>query len=88
MNKFFTRFKASEHGGEYLMRFISAWLCSLILILPLRSISKVFVLVFVVVVSVVFVAGSVVAGAVVAGAVVSVCVVACSVVVGSTYAST
>lgn len=42
MNKFFTRFKASEHGGEYLMRFISAWLCSLILILPLRPISKVF----------------------------------------------
>ena len=21
MNKFFTRFKASEHGGEYLMRY-------------------------------------------------------------------
>lgn len=42
MNKLLTRFKASEHGGEYLMRFISAWLCSLILILPLRPISKVF----------------------------------------------
>ena len=42
MNKLLTRFKASEHGGEYLMRFISAWLCSLILILPFRPISKVF----------------------------------------------
>ena len=44
MNKFLTRFKASEHGGEYLMRFISAWLCSLIFILPFRPIiaSKVF----------------------------------------------
>lgn len=38
MNKLLTRFKASEHGGEYLMRFISAWLCSLILILPFRPI--------------------------------------------------
>lgn len=42
MNKLLTRFKASEHGGEYLMRFISAWLCSLILILPFRPISKIF----------------------------------------------
>ncbi len=44
MNKLLTRFKASEHGSEYLMRFISAWLCSLIFILPFRPIivSKVF----------------------------------------------
>ena len=26
MNKLLTRFKASEHGGEYIMRFISAWI--------------------------------------------------------------
>ncbi len=38
MNKLLTRFKASEHGSEYLMRFISAWLCSLIFILPFRPI--------------------------------------------------
>ncbi|MGN0699230.1 MAG: DUF2079 domain-containing protein [Ruminiclostridium sp.] len=36
MNKFLTRFRASEHGSEYLMRFISAWLYSLVLILPFR----------------------------------------------------
>lgn len=36
MNKLLTRFKASEHGSEYLMRFISAWLYSLVLILPFR----------------------------------------------------
>lgn len=44
MNKLLTRFKASEHGSEYLMRFISAWLCSLIFILPFRPIivNKVF----------------------------------------------
>lgn len=42
MNKFFTRFKASEHGGEYLMRFISAWLCSLVLILLFRPVKEVF----------------------------------------------
>lgn len=42
MNKFFTRFKASEHGGEYLMRFISAWLCSLVLILLFRPVREVF----------------------------------------------
>lgn len=42
MNKFFTRFKASEHGGEYLMRFVSAWLCSLVLILLFRPVKEVF----------------------------------------------
>lgn len=36
MNKFLTRLRASEHGSEYLMRFISAWLYSLVLILPFR----------------------------------------------------
>lgn len=38
MNKLLTRFKASKHGSEYLMRFISAWLFSLVLILPFRPI--------------------------------------------------
>lgn len=36
MKKILTRFRASEHGSEYLMRFISAWLYSLVLILPFR----------------------------------------------------
>lgn len=40
MKKFLTRFKTNEHGSEYLMRFISAWLCSLILILPFRPITN------------------------------------------------
>lgn len=41
MNKFLIYFKASEHGSAYLMRFISAWLCALV-VMPLFSTVKVF----------------------------------------------